>query len=426
VLDLSLVTEIAQRLCDKNGWGSATYIDHGNSAAVFRVDHPAHGASALKVYDPSFFVGDNAEIEVSRVRLQVDLADHDEDNIIRIFESDQVEGSATWYLLMEYCPWPTLASQIGYVPDEKVHSLIKCLVGSVLFLEEKGLIHRDIKPSNILVSNDFTSLKLLDLGVLRPTSNSEGNGTDLVNDRKFVATAQYSPPEYLVREEVKGNEGFKALNLYQVGAVLHDLINKRAIFQEELDTGNRYTLHRAIMQKPPILNNKNIPFALRHLCASALRKDPAKRIENLCLEDFLRNCEESEQVRRSVGALVQSASTTMTSPSLKRWMPKVRGWLGAAVRKEAEVLPRARFRLEERDGSLIWHLNFGENPATVFAKLEKCGDSLELLVVSDTEAPIESSICKISSDGLSVEEAEIVSALGEQIIYALSLAIEVK
>ena len=118
MLDLSLVTEIAQRLCDKNGWGSATYIDHGNSAAVFRVDHPAHGASALKVYDPSFFVGDNAEIEVSRVRLQVDLADHDEDNIIRIFESDPIAKDPPLFnqFSPSKIPSPRFASVIGHNP----------------------------------------------------------------------------------------------------------------------------------------------------------------------------------------------------------------------------------------------------------------------------------------------------------------------
>jgi hypothetical protein len=57
---------------------------------------------------------------------------------------------------------------------------------------------------------------------MRRISPDEGNGTDFQEKTRFIATAQYSPPEYLTREEAKGEVGFRALNVYQVGAVLHE------------------------------------------------------------------------------------------------------------------------------------------------------------------------------------------------------------
>jgi len=119
-------------------------------------------------------------------------------------------------------------------------------------------VHRDIKPANIVVDPTISKLKLLDLGVLRLIEHTEGNGTDQAETKRFVATAQYSSPEYLTREELPGAKGFEALNVYQVGAVLHDLIMKAPIFKQEADTQNKYILYKAIITKLPLVVNPNL------------------------------------------------------------------------------------------------------------------------------------------------------------------------
>ena len=119
-------------------------------------------------------------------------------------------------------------------------------------------MHRDIKPANIVVDPTISKLKLLDLGVLRLIEHTEGNGTDQAETKRFVATAQYSSPEYLTREELPGAKGFEALNVYQVGAVLHDLIMKAPIFKQEADTQNKYILYKAIITKLPLVVNPNL------------------------------------------------------------------------------------------------------------------------------------------------------------------------
>lgn len=42
-----------------------------------------------------------------------------------------------------------------------------------------------------------------------------------------------------------------SLNFYQVGAVLHDLIKKEALFQYEILLGNRWLVARAVLTKQP-------------------------------------------------------------------------------------------------------------------------------------------------------------------------------
>jgi hypothetical protein len=66
-MDLAVTKDIAARLCSRMGWVGLRFIDSGNSGSVFAIDHPSHGAVALKVYDPAFFRGDNAFIEQKRL-----------------------------------------------------------------------------------------------------------------------------------------------------------------------------------------------------------------------------------------------------------------------------------------------------------------------------------------------------------------------
>ena len=178
VEEASVLTGIAEKLCASKGWSVPTYIDAGNSAAVYETETHDLGRVALKIYHPSFFEGENAEIEAQRLRLQTTLTGHGCPQLINFIECGEFAERKTWYLLMEYCGWDTLAKRLGDIPDQQVPILIKELAKAILFLEEQSIVHRDIKPANILVSSDFTSVKLLDLGVLRNTGDEKGNGTD--------------------------------------------------------------------------------------------------------------------------------------------------------------------------------------------------------------------------------------------------------
>jgi eukaryotic-like serine/threonine-protein kinase len=232
-MDRELTERIAHELCVERNWQDLEFIDAGNSGAVFRISHPKHGPVALKVYDPAYFKGDNALIEENRIKLQEQLRSHGNPHLIDVLEVGPIVGVNTWFLLMELCSWPNLEKCLRSVRDDQVEELLRQLVDGVLFLQKSGLVHRDIKPANIVVDPSFSRLKLLDLGVLRRIEHTEGNGTDHAETRRFVATAQYSSPEYLTRDELPGSEGFEALNVYQVGAVLHDLIMKTPIFKRK-------------------------------------------------------------------------------------------------------------------------------------------------------------------------------------------------
>ena len=191
---------------------------------------------------------------------------------------------------MEYCAWSELKAKLSSVPNNCIQKLIGDLANAVQFLESIGLVHRDIKPENILVAEDFSTLKLIDFGVLREISPDEdrSDGTDHGLRRPFIATAQYSSPEYLFRLEAPSPNLWKGLSIYQVGAVLHDLLTKKPIFDDDANSENRYVLAMAVHSKAPTFEQVTDPayFGLRDLASHCLQKGLSIRIALVDWADF--------------------------------------------------------------------------------------------------------------------------------------------
>lgn len=422
-MNRELVQQIAERLCERNsGWLDLSFVDSGNSASVFRLDHPEYGEVALKVYDPSFFSGDNALIEEKRVRLQDELRSHGNKHLIEIFEVGPIPESATWYQIMEFCPWRNLEKQLTEISDDHIESLLLQLVDAVQFLASKGLVHRDIKPANIAVDLKSCHLKLLDLGVLRQIAHNEGNGTDFDEKRRFVATAQYSPPEYLTREEAPGEAGFKALNVYQVGAVLHDIIMKRPIFQEEAGTLNKYILYKAITTKRPLVFNSRVSPRLVALCKASLHKDWKSRIASIDLEDFRSKSDAPSAIRIRLAA-GRAAKTRTQAPSIVIWETRVRDWIREAAVSEKEILGPHKLRGNPTADGTGWILSFRDHPGSIEIALKPAADLSHLVLSFSAQSPepLKIDVLEIVEAGPQIELQEVREQIRNNIVYMLDL-----
>jgi len=417
-LDLDRINQIAEQLCVARKWSAPVYIDNGASAAVYKVD-THDGLVALKIYDPSFFEGENALIENKRIELQKELKGHGCPHLIEVLDAGELEENGTWYLLMEFCPWRSLEKRLSDVPNDKVHDLLKQVVQAVQFLESKGLVHRDIKPANIVVSDDFKQLKLLDFGVMRRIAPDEGSGTDGNN---FIATAQYSPPEFLTREEIPGALGFSAINIYQIGAVLHDLITKTELFAEEKATRNKFKLFKAITERQPQVANISVAPRLKALCVAALNKDPAMRVSSVKLDDFLADADDLDTLRRRV-ARGDTGKITPTGPTLAIWQNKVRSWVKEAAQIEAETLGAVMMKPHSLERGQRWQLDFMKATAPIFVDLVPADGGFAVYVLSSQEVSYGTAVFFIGVSGPNMLEADIPGTLAEGYLYALDLAV---
>lgn len=272
---------LANQYLEQTGGGTILgTAGSGGSAVVFFADRGGNRV-AVKVYDPKFLGGLSGVAELHRLGLQRALIGHSCKNLVAMNRVEEQFGTA--FVEMEYLNWADLKAVLTDVPDECVQVLVQQLVVAVKFLESHGVVHRDIKPENIKISSDFLTLKLLDLGVVREVQRDDEYGFDATDHghvKPFLATAQYSSPEYLFRLVEPSAKLWKALSLYQVGAVLHDLIKKQALYQEEVDSGNKFKVAHAVLNRVPTFPDADSSrlAQLKSLSNSCLVKDMDLRL----------------------------------------------------------------------------------------------------------------------------------------------------
>ena len=176
----------------------------------------------------------------------------------------------------------SLSKSLDKIPRHQIHKLVESIASAAEFLEKKQLVHRDIKPDNIIYSTISEKATLLDFGVLRPFG-SNSNATDDENIKNFVGTLQYSSPEFLLRKEDDTTEGWRAVTFYQLGTVLHDLIEGRPIFENEKYPYAR--LVNAVQHTIPHFRATDLG-ELVTLAKNCLQKNPEVRLKTVSWADF--------------------------------------------------------------------------------------------------------------------------------------------
>lgn len=278
----------AKSFCEQKGagWGVLGILGRGGTASVYELSTP-FGTRALKIYDLKFSSGQLGDIEMTRIEQQVSLGEHDCRYLVKTYEGGSIDKHL--FILMNRPSGKELEKNLTKVPRNKIRQIVDQIAKAVLYLSQLGLCHRDIKTANIYISDDFEHATLLDLSVTRKIYDPVGLGTDSVASFPVLATARYSPPEYLFRlVDTSEKDLWHALNIYQLGALLYDLIMQESIFEEEykISKDNKYRFAWIVATTIPIVEANDIDLDLVHLANQALTKDWKKRL-SLKVEDFL-------------------------------------------------------------------------------------------------------------------------------------------
>ncbi|MFH1977479.1 MAG: protein kinase [Pseudomonadota bacterium] len=254
-------------------WTVTGYINNGKSAVVLKA-HRDKEEAALKVFDPELIEKYGKKTQLIRIERELKLIGKKHPNLIEIKDGGECKNSGFLYVAMAYIPWNNLSQLASKFPRDKIVSTIKQLAKAAKFLEEMDLAHRDIKPENIILSKDFSTAILLDLGVLKPFELSEI--TDGDEQKVFVGTLRYSPPELLFRTEEDSEEGWRAVTFYQLGAILHDIIMRRELFH--YINGPYAALVEAVKSDVPEIYAEDVDSDLLILARGCLVKNPVDRV----------------------------------------------------------------------------------------------------------------------------------------------------
>jgi len=159
------------------------------------------------------------------------------------------------------------------------------------YAHSMGVIHRDIKPANLMVAENGV-LKIMDFGIARVRGSQR-----LTRTGSIVGTLAYMAPEQL-----RGEEGDEACDLYSLAIVLYEMLSGSPPFSATseydlmqaqinqrpdrliprvpgLESGVESALLRALSKKPPQRFPSVRAFS-DALGASALRLDAPKILHN--------------------------------------------------------------------------------------------------------------------------------------------------
>jgi serine/threonine protein kinase len=200
------------------------------------------------------------------------------------------EERSDQYLVMEYIQGRTLRSVLeDYAPnpmpvDEALRIILQ-VCDALAYCHEHGVLHRDIKPENIMLQDDG-HIKIIDFGVALL------EGARRVTWRGLTGTV--GTPDYMSPEQLKGERGTAASDIYSVGIILYEMLCGRTPFDGE----NVFAvMNQHVSQDPPsILDyNPDLSQELATVVMKAIRRDPQKRYKTM--REMLDDLNHLEQVK---------------------------------------------------------------------------------------------------------------------------------
>jgi serine/threonine-protein kinase len=100
-----------------------------------------------------------------------------------------------------------------------------------------------------------------------------GIARTLANDRMTMTGVLVGTPAYMAPEQLEGVAPGFSMDLYALGAILHELLTGRPIFSGR----DPISTMRAIREDPPPPLPPDIPGPLQSVVSRLLRKAPAER-----------------------------------------------------------------------------------------------------------------------------------------------------
>jgi tetratricopeptide (TPR) repeat protein len=183
-------------------------VGRGGVGVVFRAvrDDAPDDVVALKILAPTALVGPRAVERFRREARALRRVEHR--GVVRVLEAGEAPEGA--YVAMEFVEGTPLSESPAASAKEEAR-IAAALARAVAAAHDVGVVHRDLKPSNVVLRKDGSPV-LLDFGLAH-----DGDASTLTRSGDVLGT-----PRYMAPEQARGEFGGPALDVYGLGAILHD------------------------------------------------------------------------------------------------------------------------------------------------------------------------------------------------------------
>lgn len=263
-------------------YSPGTQIDHyeivrtlgygGMSRVYLAIDLQNQSKVVLKFLNDDL-IGDIAVFE--RYRREAEIGSRlDHPHIQHLLNTDEKRSEE--YLAVEYIEGQTLRKVMEEregkpLPVEEALRITDQICDALAYCHEHGVYHRDIKPENIMLQADG-NVKIIDFGIALLA------GARRVTWRGLSGTV--GTPDYMSPEQLRGERGTAASDIYAIGMMLYEMLCGRTPFDGE----NVFAvMNQHVSQDPPsILECKpDLSPALATVVMHAIRRDREKRYKSV-------------------------------------------------------------------------------------------------------------------------------------------------
>ena len=170
-------------------------IGQGAMGTVYLAEEARTGTRvALKLLIPG--LADDERFRQRFLREASIAASLDHPNIVPTVTFGETGGLL--YLVMAYVEGPDLRQLLhrdGALEPRRALRFMAQVAAALDAAHRAGLVHRDVKPGNIIIANEGEAelAYVCDFGLARHVSSA----SSLTNDRGFVGTIDYVPPEQI-------------------------------------------------------------------------------------------------------------------------------------------------------------------------------------------------------------------------------------
>jgi eukaryotic-like serine/threonine-protein kinase len=246
-------------------------VGRGGMARVFLAER-ADGQFAQHVALKLLRAGFDSDVDVERFRAERQiLASLNHPNIARLLDGGVTDDGLP-YLVLEFVegePIDRFCASRALSTRGRLELLLE-VADAVQYAHERSIVHRDLKPSNILVSSADGEVKLLDFGLARMLEEGvTGEAPPTRTGHRWMT------PEYAAPEQVRGSAITPRTDVYQLGAVLYQLLSGHTPFASR--DGTLHELEMAALSQDPEPLGAEFRGDIDAIVLKALSKAPEER-----------------------------------------------------------------------------------------------------------------------------------------------------